>query len=55
MAITRAQKETIIGRLKELFAGSKLTLVANYEGMSVAQFQTLRTRTDTAEVSVKVV
>ena len=55
MAITRAQKETIIAGLKELFAESKLTLVADYQGMSVAQFQTLRAQTDTAEVSVKVV
>ena len=55
MAVTRAQKETIIARLKKLFAESKLTLVADYKGMSVAQFQTLRAQTDTAEVTVKVV
>ena len=55
MAITRAKKEEIIARLKQLFQESKLTLVASYEGVSVAQFRGLRTRAGQDEVVIRVV
>ena len=55
MAITRTQKESTIAQLKELFSESKLTLVANYQGVSVAQFQVLRSLTNEGGVIVKVV
>ena len=55
MAITRAHKEGIIAQLKELFQDSKLTLVAEYQGVSVAQFQNLRAQAGRDEIIIKVV
>ena len=55
MAITRTQKEGTIAQLKELFSESKLTLVVNYQGVSVAQFQALRSLTNEGGVIVRVV
>lgn len=44
MALTRTKKAEIIDRLDQLLAGSKLTVVADYRGLTVAQAQDLRQR-----------
>ncbi|MYB39908.1 50S ribosomal protein L10 [Candidatus Saccharibacteria bacterium] len=55
MAITRAKKEAIITEIKDLLSKSKLTVVADYEGLPVDQFQTLRAKMERANVTVRVV
>ena len=55
MAITRARKEAIVTEIKDLFQQSKLTVVADYQGLPVAQFQALRAELDKAGIAVKVV
>ncbi len=55
MAITRAQKETIVSKIKELLKESKLTLIVNYKGVPVSQFQLLRAQMETAGIAIKVV
>ena len=55
MAITRAQKETIVSKIKELLKESKLTLIVNYKGVPVSQFQLLRAQMEEAGIAIKVV
>lgn len=44
MALTRSKKAEVIDRLDQLLADSKLTVVADYRGLTVAQAQDLRQR-----------
>ncbi len=44
MALTRSRKTEIIDQLDQLLASSKLTVVADYRGLTVAQSQALRQR-----------
>ena len=55
MAITRPQKEVIISKVKDLLKESKLTLIVNYQGVPVSQFQLLREQMEKAGVAIKVV
>ena len=55
MAITRAKKEAVITEIKDLLGKSKLTVVADYEGLPVSQFQALRAEMERAGITVKVV
>jgi len=40
--VDRAQKEQLVAELGQIFASSGVVVVAHYEGMTVAQMQTLR-------------
>lgn len=55
MAITRSKKEEIVVDIKQLMQASKLTLIVDYEGMSVQQFQSLRKLAEEAQVVIRVV
>ena len=44
MALTRSRKTEIIDQLVELLSVSKLTVIADYRGLTVAQAQDLRRR-----------
>ena len=55
MAISRDRKQEIINEVQKLFKGSKLTIIANYEGLGVEQFQILRSEARQANVVVKVI
>lgn len=50
----RAEKQESITALKEVFAASKVVVVAHYSGLSVAQMQTLRRQMKQAGGEVKV-
>jgi large subunit ribosomal protein L10 len=55
MAITKAQKNTQVAEVSELFATSKLAVFASYNGLSVADIQTLRAAARENGVVIKVV
>lgn len=55
MAITRSKKETIITQVKDLLTESKLTLIIDYKGVSVKQFQSLRFQMNKEGIVVKVI
>ena len=55
MAISRDRKQEIITEVQKLFKDSKLTIIANYEGLGVEQFQALRSEARGANVVVKVI
>ena len=55
MAISRVQKESVITETKEFLKNSKLTLIVNYHGVSVDDFQILRREADEKEVVIKVI
>ena len=42
MALTRAKKEEVITEIDELLKNSKMTVVANYQGVNVKELQDLR-------------
>ena len=42
MALTRAKKEEVVSQIEQLLAGSKLTVVAKYQGTPVKAMQQLR-------------
>lgn len=44
MALTRTKKTAVIDRVDQLLSDSKLTVVADYRGLTVAQAQDLRQR-----------
>lgn len=54
MAISRDKKQALVGEMTELLASSKMTVFAQYQGLSVADLQTLRTSAREAGVVVKV-
>lgn len=55
MAISRDKKNTLVAELTELLTASKLTTFAHYQGLSVADLQTLRAQAREAGVVIKVV
>ncbi|MBP6880147.1 50S ribosomal protein L10 [Candidatus Saccharibacteria bacterium] len=54
MAITRKKKEEIISGVSDILAQSKMTVVANYSGLTVAEMQTLRRAARAEDVVIKV-
>lgn len=55
MAISRQTKEAQVAALVEMLGSSKMTAVAQYQGLSVEQLQTLRRSAREAGVTIKVV
>ncbi len=55
MAITKAKKTDLVAEVSDLLANSKLTVFAQYNGLSVADVQTLRRQAREAGVVIKVV
>ncbi len=55
MAISKDKKQALVAELRELLAGAKATAVAQYQGISVAELQELRTSARQAGVTIKVV
>ena len=55
MAISRDKKQSLVAEISELFADTKGTAFAAYNGLSVADLQTLRRQAREAGVSIKVV
>ncbi|MFZ2544587.1 MAG: 50S ribosomal protein L10 [Candidatus Saccharimonadales bacterium] len=55
MAITKAKKNELVAEVSTIFATSKLTVFAKYDGLSVADIQTLRRAASETGVSIKVV
>lgn len=55
MAITRDKKQALVAEMSELFAQAKMTVFAQYQGLSVAEVQELRRSAREAGVTIKVV
>lgn len=55
MAISRDKKNTLVAELNELLANAKSTVFAQYQGLTVADLQTLRAQAREAGVVIKVV
>ena len=55
MALTREKKAEVIAELQTLFANSKMTVVANYKGVTVKSLQTLRREAKQNGTIIKVV
>ena len=55
MAISRDKKNALVAELAELLASAKGTAFASYQGLSVADVQTLRRAAREAGVTIKVV
>lgn len=55
MAISRDKKQTLVDEMKALLAESKMTVFAQYQGLSVADLQELRAKAREAGVTIKVV
>ncbi len=55
MPLTKDQKNQIVEDIKTLLDGSKMTVVANYSGVSVKQIQDLRKMSRDSNTTVKVV
>lgn len=55
MALTRDKKQELVAEVSELFKNSKLTVLANYSGLSVKQIQQLRSDAKENQTKVKVV
>lgn len=55
MAISRDKKQTLVAEMAELFATTKGTAFAAYQGVSVAELQDLRARAREAGVRIRVV
>jgi large subunit ribosomal protein L10 len=55
MALTKEQKTAVVADLTKLLSESKLTVVAQYKGMTVKSIQTLRKEAKEDGTSVKVV
>lgn len=54
MAVTRTEKNTLVAKLAELFADSKVTVGATYTGLTVANLQELRAIARANNVTIKV-
>ncbi len=54
MALTKLKKEEVVREVSELLDSSKLTVIANYQGTSVKQLQTLRKDAKDGGTKVKV-
>lgn len=55
MALTKAKKQEVIDEVAALLNDSKLTVVAEYQGTSVKQLQTLRREARDSATTVKVI
>lgn len=55
MAITRDKKQTLVADFSELLATSKMTVVAQYQGLSVAELQELRAAARAKGVVIRVI
>lgn len=55
MAITRDKKNTLVAEMSEVLQSSKMTVFAQYQGLSVADVQELRRAAREAGVVIKVV
>ena len=55
MAISRDKKNELVAELRELLQASKMTVFAHYQGLSVADMQTLRAAARESGVTIKVV
>jgi large subunit ribosomal protein L10 len=55
MAISRDKKNTLVAEMSETFSSAKMTVFAQYQGLSVADVQELRGKAREAGVVIKVV
>jgi large subunit ribosomal protein L10 len=55
MAITRDKKKTLVADMSKTLASSKMTVFAQYQGLSVADVQELRARAREAGVTITVI
>ena len=55
MAISKDKKQALVNELGELFANTKATAVAKYQGLSVADIQELRKLARESDVVIRVV
>lgn len=55
MAISRDKKQTLVAEMSETLSASKMTVFAQYQGLSVADVQALRAKAREAGVTIKVV
>lgn len=55
MALARSKKEELVAEVSELFRNSKLTVLANYSGLSVKEIQELRRDARENQTKLKVV
>ena len=55
MAISRDKKQTIVAQLEDVLSTSKLTVFANYEGLTVKEAQELRRQAKNDNTVIKVV
>lgn len=55
MAITKDKKNTLVADLTELLSDAKMTVFAEYQGLSVADLQELRAAARAADVKIKIV
>ena len=55
MAISRDKKNALVAEMSELLTNSKMTVFAQYQGLSVAEVQELRRKAREAGVVIKVV
>lgn len=55
MAISRDKKNALVAEMSDALAGAKMTVFAQYQGLSVADVQTLRRAAREAGVGIKVV
>lgn len=55
MALTKQQKHEIVAEVSELLSNAKMTVVAQYQGTSVAAMQSLRHNAQDSDTTVKVV
>ena len=55
MAISRDKKTALVAEMSELLANAKMTVFAQYQGMSVSEVQELRRAAREAGVTIKVV
>lgn len=55
MAISKSKKQTLVADLKTLLSDAKMTVFAEYQGLTVADMQDLRAAAREAGVTIKVV
>lgn len=55
MAITRDKKTALVAEINELLADAKMTVFAQYQGLTVAELQELRAKAREAGITIKVV
>jgi large subunit ribosomal protein L10 len=55
MAISRDKKNTLVAEMSDMLAASKMTVFAQYQGLSVAEVQQLRALAREAGVVIKVI